>query len=372
MIEEINIDGTKIGNRYQPYIIAEMSANHNGTLENALKIIKKAKECGANAIKIQTYHPDKITINSSLPDFKITSGLWAGKTLYELYRDAHTPWEWHAPMFKFAQEIGITIFSSPFDFSAVDLLESLNAPAYKIASFEIVDLPLIEYVAKTGKPLIISTGMANLSEISEAITTAKEAGCHQLAVLHCVSGYPAPEKEYNLKTITSLKSHFNLITGLSDHTTTNTTAIASIALGASIIEKHFTLNRNAGGADDSFSIEPEQMTELCASCKIAWESLGEINYSRKPSEDENVKFRRSLYYVKEMKKGDIIEKDSIQSVRPGFGAPPKFINKFIGGKLLHDVQIGTPAKFEDIQTQDKNPTTDLYCGSNTSYKPDIN
>jgi N-acetylneuraminate synthase len=348
MLEEIIINKTKIGTQYPPYIIAEMSANHNGRLENALKIIQKAKDSGANAVKIQTYHPDKITLNSNLPDFKITSGLWAGKTLYELYQDAYTPWEWHKPMFEFAKEIGITIFSSPFDFSAVDLLESLNTPAYKIASFEIIDLPLIKYVAKTGKPLIISTGMANFTEITEAICAAKEAGCKEIAILHCVSGYPAPEKDYHLKTIPNLRSQFNLVTGLSDHTTTNVTAIASIALGASIIEKHFTLDKNGGGADDSFSIEPEQLLELCKASRIAWESLGDINYSTKPSENENIKFRRSLYYIKEMKKGDTIQSDSIRSIRPGYGVAPKFLDKFIGQKLLHDVHVGMPVKLGDI------------------------
>ncbi len=257
------INGRSIGEKFPPYIIAEMSANHNGDIKAALRLIEVAKKSGACAVKLQTYRPDTITIKSDLPDFQLTDGLWAGRTLYDLYEWAHTPWDWHKPLFAYAEKLGITIFSSPFDASAVDLLEDLNAPAYKIASFEAVDLPLIKRVASTGKPMIISTGMANEIEIEEAITAAKEGGAKDLAILHCVSGYPAPAEDYNLRTLAHMKKRFGVPVGLSDHTLDNTTAIASIALGACIIEKHFTLDRSGGGPDDSFSLEPEGLGELC-------------------------------------------------------------------------------------------------------------
>ena len=301
MISQIKINGRNIGPGYAPFVIAEMSANHNGDLDTAFRIIQEAKKAGADAIKIQTYLPDTITLNSNLPDFQITDGLWAGRTLYDLYEWAHTPWEWHKPLFERALEIGITIFSSPFDNTAVELLEDLNAPAYKIASFEAIDLPLIKYVASTGKPMIISTGMADAEEIQEAIDAAREGGCRELAILHCVSGYPAPSSDYNLRTIPDMIQRFGLVTGLSDHTLDNSTAIASVALGASIIEKHFTLDRKGGGPDDSFSLEPKDFAVLCQNVHIAWEALGVIDYGRKSSELGNVKFRRSLYFVKDLK-----------------------------------------------------------------------
>ena len=257
----IVINGVKIGSGHRPYIVAEMSANHNGDIDNAYKIIDMAKACGADAIKLQTYHPDTITMDINTPEFMIEGGLWGGQSLYELYKGAFMPWEWHKPLFDYAEKLDITIFSSPFDNTAVDLLEDLNTPAYKIASFEAVDLPLIKYVAQTGKPMIISTGMADVEEIEEAIEAAKEGGCKELAILHCVSGYPAPAQDYNLKTLVDMQQRFGLVTGLSDHTMNNTTAIASIALGASIIEKHVTLDRNGGGPDDSFSLESKELQE---------------------------------------------------------------------------------------------------------------
>lgn len=347
----IQISGRKIGNNFPPYIIAEMSANHNGDINNAFSIIEEAKKAGADAIKMQTYTADTITLNFDSEDFKIHGGLWNGRTLHELYQEAHTPWEWHKPLFDYAQELGITIFSSPFDNTAIDLLEDLNAPAYKIASFEAIDLPLIRYAASTGKPLIISTGMADLEEITEAVEAAKEAGCRELALLHCVSGYPTPAEDYNLHTISDMIKYFGLVTGLSDHTLDNTTAITSVALGASIIEKHFTLDRKGGGPDDSFSLEPKNFTALCRDTKIAWQALGKVDYSRKASEQANIKFRRSLYFVKDMEVGDIITLDSLKSVRPGYGLAPKYLNKIIGQRILTNVSYGTPVTLnimEDI------------------------
>ena len=341
MTNRINIDGRDIGDGCAPYIIAEMSANHNGKLETALRIVEEAKKAGADAVKLQTYTADTITLDCDSEEFQIHGGLWDGKTLYQLYQEAHMPWEWHKPLFEHARKLGITIFSSPFDNTAVDLLEDLNAPAYKIASFEAVDLPLIKYVAGTGKPMIISTGMADAEEILEAIDAAREGGCKQLAILHCVSGYPAPAEDYNLRTIPDMIDRFGLVTGLSDHTLDNTTAITSVALGASIIEKHFTLDRSAGGPDDSFSLEPREMTALCQGAKIAWSALGKVDYGRKSSEQGNVKFRRSLYFVKDIKAGDVITEDCVRSVRPGIGLEPKKLAAILGKSVRYNVEMNT-------------------------------
>lgn len=342
MSNEISVAGRKIGPAHAPYVIAEMSANHHGNIDTAFKIIEEAKKAGADAIKMQTYTPDTLTLKSDLPDFQITDGLWAGRTLYDLYEWAHTPWDWHKPLFERARQLGITIFSSPFDNTAIDLLEDLNAPAYKIASFEAVDLPLIKYAASTGKPLIISTGMADAQEIQEAIDAAREGGCKQLAVLHCVSGYPAPAEDYNLRTIPDMIERFGLVTGLSDHTLDNTTAITSVAMGASIIEKHFTLDRSGGGPDDSFSLEPAELSALCQGAKTAWSALGRVDYGRKSSEQGNVKFRRSLYFVKDMVAGEVVRVDSVRSVRPGFGLPSKYLNDLLGMAVSRDIKANTP------------------------------
>jgi len=341
----INIAGRKIGADEPPYIIAELSANHNGRFETAIKIIDEAKKSGADAVKLQTYTADTITLNCDSADFKISGGLWDGRTLYELYQEAHMPWEWHAPLFEHARKLGITIFSSPFDKSAVDLLEGLNTPAYKIASFEAIDLPLIRYVASTAKPMIISTGMANADEIAEAIDAAREGGCKELAVLHCVSGYPAPAHDYNLRTICDMIQRHGLVTGLSDHTLDNTTAITSIALGASIIEKHFTLDRTAGGPDDSFSLQPAELVALCRDSKTAWSALGQVDYGRKSSEQGNVQFRRSLYFVEDLRAGEVISERSVRSVRPGYGLPPKEQDRVIGKKVRFDVAANTPVSW---------------------------
>lgn len=338
----ITINNRHIGDKYPPYIIAELSANHNGSLETAIRLVERAKATGADAIKIQTYTPDTITLNSTNDDFLIKDGLWAGKTLYDLYEEAHMPWEWHKPLYEKANELDITIFSTPFDETAVDFLEDLNTPAYKIASFEAIDLPLIRYVAGTGKPLIISTGMANSQEIGEAIEAAREGGCSELAILHCVSGYPAPSYEYNLFTLVDMMKRFGIITGLSDHTIENTTAIASVALGACIIEKHFTLDRSGGGPDDSFSLEPEDFSKLCKKTLSTWQTLGKVNYEKKSSEKENLKFRRSLYFVKDLNAGDIISSQNVRSIRPGFGMAPKNLPNLIGKSVSRNIKSGTP------------------------------
>lgn len=338
----ITIAGRTIGVDEPPYIIAELSANHNGNFETAKRIIEEAKKSGADAVKLQTYTADTITLDCDSPDFKINGGLWDGRTLYELYQEAHMPWEWHAPLFDYARKLGIPIFSSPFDNTAVDLLEGLNTPAYKIASFEAIDLPLIRYVASTGKPMIISTGMADAEEIAEAIEAAREGGCKELAILHCVSGYPAPAHDYNLRTIPDMIQRHGLVTGLSDHTLDNTTAITSVALGASIIEKHFTIDRSGGGPDDSFSLEPAELIALCRDSKTAWAALGQVDYGRKSSEQGNVQFRRSLYFVKDLKAGSIVLDGDIKSIRPGYGLAPKEFNDILGKTVQFDVKKNTP------------------------------
>ena len=350
----IEIDGRKIGPEYNPYIIAELSANHNGDINRAFKILEMAKESGADAIKIQTYTQDTLTIDCNKEEFRIKGGLWNNRTLYDLYTEAHMPWEWHKPLFDKAAALDLTIFSSPFDQTAVDLLEELGSPAYKIASFEAIDIPLIEYVAKTGKPMIISTGMANKKEIKEAVDAAHGAGCNQLIVLHCVSGYPAPANDYNLATIPDMRKRFDVLTGLSDHTIDNTTALTSIALGACVIEKHVTLDRNGGGPDDSFSLEKEELEQLCRDSKIAWQATGKINYERKESEKGNMVFRRSLYIVKDIKAGEILTNDSVRSVRPGYGMKPKYLKDIIGLQSTIDIEFGT-ALTEDVLSNLKQP-----------------
>jgi len=346
----ITIDGRKIGPDHPPYIIAELSANHNGDINRAFKIIEEAKKAGASAIKLQSYTAGTITMDCDSEDFQIHGGLWDGQSLHQLYQKAHLPWEWHKPLFDKAKELGITIFSSPFDHSAVDMLEKLGAPAYKIASFEAIDLPLIEYVAKTGKPMIISTGMANVEEIQEAIDTAKKAGCKQLVVLHCVSGYPAPANEYNLATLPDMAERFNVLTGLSDHTIDNITAITSVALGACVIEKHVTLDRDGGGPDDSFSLEPSQLAQLCRDSKTAWSARGNINYKRTESEKGNLTFRRSLYAVKNIEVGEVFTSENVKSIRPGFGLPPKMYKQVIGKKSKEIILRGTPLELKHIES----------------------
>ena len=351
MVENSKILGREVSDEFPPYIIAEISANHNGNVENAFKIIDMAKRCGADAVKMQTYTPDTITLNSSKEDFVIKDGLWKGRTLHQLYEWAHTPWEWHAELFAYSKEVGITLFSTPFDDTAVAFLEELNTPAYKIASFECTDLNLIKRAASTNKPLIISTGMANDSEIGEAVDTALKFGSGELTLLHCVSGYPSPAAEYNLRTLADMKNRFGVHVGLSDHTLDNTTAVAAVALGAVMVEKHVTLDRNGGGPDDSFSLEEDGLRELCSSTKTAWQSIGKVNYERTEAEKGNVKFRRSLYFVRALKEGDVITENDIRSVRPGFGLPPKYYDKLIGTKVAMSVEKNSPVTLESVNLE---------------------
>jgi N-acetylneuraminate synthase len=338
----IKIAGRKIGPDYPPYIIAEMSANHNGDIQRAYDTIDMAKAMGADAIKMQSYTADTITIDCDNEDFQIQGGLWDGYNLYRLYEWAQTPFEWHKPLFEHARKSGITLFSTPFDETAVDLLEDLNAPAYKIASFEAVDLPLIKYVAQTKKPMIISTGMANLEEISEAVDTARSNGCDELVLLHCISSYPAPIEQSNLRTIPDLAERFSVVSGLSDHTLGTTASVTSIALGASVIEKHVTLSRADKGPDSEFSLEPDELQKLCVETRDAWLALGQSGYERRAAEESNVKFRRSIYIVEDMQKGDVFTEKNTRRIRPGFGLAPKFFDAVMGKRASKDIQRGTP------------------------------
>jgi pseudaminic acid synthase len=347
-MKSITIDGRVIGENRPPYIIAELSANHNGVLQKALDTISMAKKHGADAIKLQTYSADTMTIDCADEDFIIKGGLWDGYQLYELYKQAQTPFAWHKEMFDHARKIGITCFSTPFNESAVDLLEDLNVPAYKVASFEATDLPLVKYIAATKKPMIMSTGMANLQEIEEMVATAKDAGCEELVVLHCISSYPAPIDQSNLLTISDLKKRLGVQIGLSDHTVSNTASIVATSLGATLIEKHFILDRKDEGPDSSFSIMPDELEALCKETRDAFFSLGCPGYERKPAEEANVKFRRSVYFVQDLKAGDIITADSVRRIRPGYGLPPKYEVEILGKRVKKDVKIGTATSWDLI------------------------
>jgi len=348
----ITINGRDIGRCCPPYIIAELSANHNGSIETAKQTILAAKENGADAIKLQTYTADTMTIDCNNDEFMIKGGLWDGYKLYDLYDWAHTPYEWHQELFEYAAQIGITIFSTPFDKTAVDLLESLNTPAYKIASFEITDLPLIQYIAKTGKPIIMSTGMANEQEISEAIQVITDAGGNELIVLHCISSYPAPLEEANLLTMTDIINKYQVVGGLSDHTLTNITSVTAVALGASVIEKHFMLSNENDGADSQFSILPVQLADLCRDAKQAWLSLGRVNYELNEGEKENVKYRRSLYFIADIKAGETISAQHVKNIRPGLGLSPNNLSNIIGKQVIRDVSFGTPVSWDCIVVKD--------------------
>lgn len=343
------IDGRIIGLDQPPYIIAELSANHNGSIERAFETIDAAQRCGADAIKLQTYTADTMTIDCDAPDFLIKGGLWDGYKLYDLYKWAETPYEWHDALFAHARMRGITLFSTPFDETAVDLLESLNTPAYKIASFEVVDLPLIRYVASTGKPMIMSTGMASEDEIEEAVTAAREAGCKDLVLLHCISSYPAPMDQVNLRQIPEIAKRFDVLAGLSDHTTCTTASIAAIALGACLIEKHFTLSRADKGPDSDFSLEPPDFERLCTDARDSWLALGRAGFKRQKAEEGSKVFRRSLYFVKNLPAEHIIQPDDIRRIRPGLGLAPKYFDEVVGKKTTRSIVAGKAVLSEDFK-----------------------
>jgi len=337
----VSIAGRPIGPEHPPYIVAELSANHNGDIERAFDIIAAAQEAGADAVKLQTYTADTITIDHDGPDFRIKGGLWDGRLLYELYNEAHTPFEWHEALFAKARELGITMFSSPFDPTAIDLLAGLDAPAYKIASFEAVDPHLIRRAAATGKPLIVSTGMAGLGEIEEAVTAARAGGDGGLVLLHCVSAYPAPAAEINLRTIPHLAQAFGVPAGLSDHTMGTHVAVAAVAMGACLIEKHFTLRRADGGPDSTFSLEPRELRQLVRDTSEAWAALGSVSYAREASEAGNLAFRRSLYAVRDIAAGETFTADNVRIIRPGFGLAPRHLDQVLGARAATAVPRGT-------------------------------
>jgi pseudaminic acid synthase len=350
------IAGREIGPGHPPYIVAELSANHNGDIDHAIAIIKAAKEAGADAVKLQTYTADTMTIDCDAPDFLIEGGLWDGNRLYQLYQVASTPWEWHEKLFSVGQEIGISIFSTPFDETAVDLLESLDAPAYKIASFELIDIPLITKVAATGKPIIMSTGMASLGEIDDAVAAARAAGAKQIALLHCISAYPAEAKDYTIRRVQHLAETFGTVPGLSDHTLGSTISVAAVALGASLIEKHLTMRRSDGGPDAAFSMEPEELDELVSACHVASSALGRIDYSPKASEAAMKQFRRSIYAVADISEGDTFTPENVRRIRPGHGLQPIFIDQVIGAKATCGIKRGSPLNWSMVR--DRNSKTE--------------
>lgn len=348
MKQKINIYGRDVGTGFPPFVIAEMSGNHNQSLERALEIVEAAAKTGAHALKIQTYTPDTMTLDLAEREFfiKDSKSLWAGKSLYELYGEAYTPWEWHEAIFAKAKSLGMIAFSTPFDATSVDFLESLDVPCYKIASFENTDIPLIRKVAATGKPLIISTGMASVAELDETVRTAREAGCEQLILLKCTSTYPASPENTNILTIPHLRELFGCEVGLSDHTMGVGVSVASVALGATVIEKHFTLSRAEGGVDSSFSMEPAEMKQLVVETERAWQALGKVSYGMTESEKGSVQFRRSLYIVQDMKAGEKLTPSTVRAIRPGLGLAPLYLDIVMGKTLRHDVKRGTALNWE--------------------------
>ena len=349
-MNEFKIDDRSIGPDHAPFIIAEMSGNHNQSLDRALELVEAAAKSGAHALKLQTYTADTMTLDLREGEFWISdpNSLWEGNSLYELYQKAHTPWEWHEPIFNRCHELGIIAFSTPFDATSVDFLESLNVPCYKIASFENTDLPLIQKVAKTGKPMIISTGMASIAELDETVRTARESGCKDLILLKCTSSYPASPSNTNLRTIPHLRDLFDVQVGLSDHTMGIGAAVASVAIGATVIEKHFTLSRADGGVDSAFSMEPDELAQLVLETDRAHEALGQIRYGPTEAEMASLQYRRSLYITQDMKKGDRIQPHLLKKVRPGFGLPPKYYDLMIGRRVKYEITAGTALKWEHI------------------------
>lgn len=341
-----SIAGRAVGPGCPPLIIAEMSGNHNQSLDRALALIDAAADSGAEAVKLQTYTADTITIDHDGPGFRLTEGLWAGRTLHDLYGEAFTPWDWHEPLFRRAKERGLIAFSSPFDETAIELLESLDVPAFKIASFEAIDLPLIRRAARSGKPLIISTGMTNAAEIEAAVAAAREGGASGVALLHCVSEYPARFRDANLRMTPRLAEDFGVVAGLSDHTPGTAASVAAVALGAGIIEKHFTLRRADGGPDSAFSLEPGELKQLADDCRHAWEALGEANYRRSDAEIANKQFRRSLYVVRDVAAGAVIGRADVRSIRPGFGLEPKALPEVLGRTAARKLKRGEPLAWD--------------------------
>jgi N-acetylneuraminate synthase len=348
MRKTIEIDGRLIGAGQKPYVIAEVSGNHNGDVERACKLIEIAKQSGADAVKLQTYTPDTMTIKCDRSDFKVVGGPWDGHTLYDLYQWAHTPWDWHERLFTKAREVGITCFSTPFDESSLELLLKLNAPALKLASFELLDLPLVEEMAKTKKPMIISTGMATLDEIQDAVDVVRKYH-DKLVILHCVSGYPTPVDQSNLRTLQDLQHRFGSLVGLSDHTLGVTTSVVGVSLGACVIEKHFIDDRSHKGPDSAFSLEPQELADLCRMVGEAWSSLGEAGYQLKNAEKQSMVFRRSLYVTADMKAGEVLTEKNLRRIRPGFGLPPKFFREALGRKVKRDVERGTALTWELLE-----------------------
>ncbi len=351
-MKDIMIQGKKIGVKHPPFIVAEMSGNHNQSLERALAIVEAAAKSGVDALKLQTYTADTMTLDIEKREFFIKSpgSLWKGASLYKLYQKAYTPWEWHKPIFERCKKLGIIGFSTPFDKTAVDFLESLDAPCYKIASFENIDLPLIKRVALTGKPIIVSTGMAKLKEIEETVRCIRKAGNRQIILLKCTSAYPAEPEDSNIRTIADMQKRFNCLVGLSDHTLSIGAAIASIPYGACMIEKHFTLSRNDGGVDSSFSLIPSEMSFLTRESKQAWDALGKIYYGPTEKEKKSIIFRRSLYAVEHIRKGDTITETNIRAIRPGLGLPPKYYDYLIGKKANCNIKRGTPLNWRFVTT----------------------
>jgi N-acetylneuraminate synthase len=337
-----------IGTGHRPFIIAEMSGNHNQSLERAMEIVEAAARTGVQALKLQTYTADTMTLAINEGEFFINDeqSLWKGRNLHDLYQQAYTPWEWHKPIMDRARELGMLCFSTPFDETAVDFLESLDVPAYKIASFENIHIPLIRKVAATGKPLIISTGMASLAEIDEAVRTARAAGCRDLVLLKCTSTYPATPQNTNVATIPHMRQLFNCEIGLSDHTMGIGASVAAVALGGTVIEKHFTLRRADGGVDSTFSLEPEELTALVVESERAWQSLGEVRYGPTEAEKKSLVFRRSIYIAKPVKAGDVLTSDNLRCVRPGLGLPPRYYEQLLGRKVSHDAPAGTPMSWD--------------------------
>ena len=340
------INERKINELEKPYIIAELSANHGGSIERAKQSIIQAAKTGVSAVKIQTYTPDSMTIDCEKKDFYISKGLWTDYKLYDLYKKAYTPYEWHKELFECARQENVTIFSTPFDETAVDLLEDLNVPAYKVASFELIDIPLIKYIAKKNKPMLLSTGMASLEEIGEAIKSIRKISNLDILLFHCISSYPTPTNESNLANIKFLKNEFEVQVGLSDHTISNVAAIVSIGLGAVAIEKHFKLDEKECGPDSSFSLNIKQLSSLIYDCNNAWEAKGNADFNRSNLEKENLVFRRSIYFVKNLKKGEVIKRDDIRRIRPGFGIKPKYFPDVVGKILIRDVERGDPVTWD--------------------------